>query len=210
MDTDVKPRSRRYASDLRQHQAELTRRTILEAARTLFVARGYPAVTMQEVARAAGVSYQTLYSQFGGKLQLAIELCDLETPHVGPTVAMLDDVDAEADPVAWLHLLATFARRLYEPCAEVLRFMRQSGDADLQARYRAIQAGRFQRLTGFAPRLVASGRLSSALAGAAAIDVAWSLTSPETYESYVLDRGWSADRFEAWLSAALVQLLLTS
>jgi AcrR family transcriptional regulator len=195
---------------LREEQAQLTRRRILEAARRLFVGRGYSSVSMQEIAREAGVAYQTVFSQFGGKLQLALELCASEFPHVGQTVAMLVTACDAGDPEAWLRLLGTFARRLYEPCAEVLRFMRESGDPELTSRLRVIEAGRLQRLAPLGPQLEKSGRLRPGLSGQDAVDLAWSLTSPATYEQMVLDRGWTPDQFEKWLGAALPSFILAT
>jgi TetR/AcrR family transcriptional repressor of mexJK operon len=46
------------------------RAAILQAAKDLFVARGYEATSMEAVAEAAGVSKLTLYSHFGDKLRL--------------------------------------------------------------------------------------------------------------------------------------------
>lgn len=193
---------------LREEQARLTRRRILEAARQLFVSRGYSAVSMQEIAREAGVAYQTLFSQFGGKLQLALELCTSVLPHVGATIAALPPARQAEDPEAWLRFLGGFARRLYEPCAEILRFMRESGDPTLLGRLKEIEVGRYQLVAGLGPRLERSGRLRPELSGQAAVDLVWSLISPATYEQLVLDRGWTPDRFEVWLGAALPALIL--
>ena len=195
---------------LREEQAQLTRRRILEAARRLFVEHGYSSVSMQEIARAAGVAYQTVFSQFGGKLQLALELCASEFPHVGQTVAMLVTARDAGDPEAWLRLLGTFARRLYEPCAEILRFMRESGDPELTSRLREIEAGRLQRLAPLGPQLEKAGNLRAGMSAQDAVDMAWSLTSPATYEQLVIDRGWTPDQFESWLGAALPALILAS
>src|SRR3954451_25099586 len=46
------------------------RRAILEAAAALFMAEGYGAVSMDAVARRAGVSKATLYAHFGAKDRL--------------------------------------------------------------------------------------------------------------------------------------------
>ncbi len=46
------------------------RRRVLDAAAQLFIARGYGAVSMDEIARTAGVSKATLYAHFGSKDQL--------------------------------------------------------------------------------------------------------------------------------------------
>ena len=193
---------------LREEQAQLTRRRILEAARRLFVERGYSSVSMLEIAREGGVAYQTVFSQFGGKLQLALELCTSEFPHVGQTVAMLVTACDAGDPEAWLRLLGTFARRLYEPCAKILRFMRESGDSELTSRLREIEAGRIQRLAPLGPHLENSGLLRPGVSGQDAVDLAWTLTSPATYEQLVLDRGWTPDQFESWLGATLPALIL--
>lgn len=209
MESEVKAgRSERVS--LREEQARVTRSRILEAARRLFVERGYSTVSMQEIARDAGVAYQTVFSQFGGKLQLALELCTSVLPHVGATIATLAPAREAGDPEAWLCFLGEFARRLYEPCAEILRFMRESGDPALIGRLKEIEVGRYQLLAELGPQLEKSGRLRQGLSGQTAIDLTWSLISPATYEQLVLDRGWTPDQFEAWLRAALPGLILAS
>jgi hypothetical protein len=41
-----------------------------------------------------------------------------------------------------------------------------------------------------------------------AADVVFALASPEVYRLLVLDRGWSGDRYEAWLRTILADQLL--
>ncbi|MBN51005.1 MAG: TetR family transcriptional regulator [Spongiibacteraceae bacterium] len=48
-------------------KSEQKGRQILEAAGSLFMSEGYGAVSMEQVARAAGVSKQTVYSHYGSK-----------------------------------------------------------------------------------------------------------------------------------------------
>jgi hypothetical protein len=43
---------------------------------------------------------------------------------------------------------------------------------------------------------------------AAARDVLWTLCSHATYDQLVTRRGWSPDRYEAWLADALRRTLL--
>lgn len=45
-------------------------------------------------------------------------------------------------------------------------------------------------------------------APSAAIDIYLVLVLPDAYRTLVLERGWTADRYEAWLAGALVQQLL--
>ena len=202
--------TRPYRTTLREEQAQLTRRRIMETARRLLVQRGYSQVTMQEIAREAGVAYQTVFSQFRSKLQLAVELCSLELGHVGDAVAMLAKAREAGDPEASLRMVGAFARLLYEPCAEVLRFMRESGDPDLISRYREIGVRRLQLLSELRPQLEQTGRLRPGLSGKQAIDLIWAMAGPEMYEELVLDRGWTPQQFEYWLGPAVADLVLVA
>src|SRR3954447_18500638 len=58
------------ATNIRERQKELTRDVIAEAARALFLERGFDAVTVSEIARAAGVSQKTVFNHFPTKEDL--------------------------------------------------------------------------------------------------------------------------------------------
>jgi AcrR family transcriptional regulator len=66
----MEPRDRRAKA-----KADLRKR-ILDAARALFVKRGYQAVTMREIARRIGYTTTALYYQFPDKESLLRELCE--------------------------------------------------------------------------------------------------------------------------------------
>ena len=75
----------------------LLRRTVVGAVDELVRARGWAATTMADVAKAAGVSRQTLYNEFGSRQSLVEEYVSSEIE------ALLVDVEAEvradaADP----------------------------------------------------------------------------------------------------------------
>ena len=205
METPVK-RTRRYRSRLREEQARLTRQRVLAAARRLLVGHGFAQVTMQAVAQEAGVAYQTVYGLFGTKLGLALEVCDADLAHVGPLLAILAQAEDADDAEGWPRTLATVARRLYEPCADVLRFMRESGDPELVGRFKEIERSRRELLAALGPRLTRSVGQRPSPSAVDAVDVVWVLAGPETYEQLVLDRGWTPDRFEHWLGSALLEL----
>jgi AcrR family transcriptional regulator len=206
---DVKA-ARSPGGDLRQAQIELTRQRILEAARRLLVRGGYSQVTMQELATEAGVAYQTLFKRFGNKVTLAMELIDTGFPHVAPVLAWLEEVGAAGDPVAWLRSMGTFSRRINEPCADLFRFMRESGDPTLLGRFKATEQHRRGRLAKLGPQLERSGLLRPGLSGSEAADIVWAMAGSEVYAKLVLDLGWTPERFECWLSEALVGALIGS
>jgi AcrR family transcriptional regulator len=67
--SDARPRSNR----LPRHER---RRQLLDAALEVFVAQGYHAAAMDEIAERAGVSKPVLYQHFPGKLELYLALLD--------------------------------------------------------------------------------------------------------------------------------------
>src|SRR5882757_3375226 len=58
---------RRYASPLRADQAHVTSRAIVDAAAALFTEHGYAAVSLDAIAKVAGVSRATVFTSVGGK-----------------------------------------------------------------------------------------------------------------------------------------------
>lgn len=78
------------------------RRAIVDAARTLFLQRGYAGTSMDDIASLAAVSKQTVYKQFGDKHQLFIELITTDIAHsetsTHPLIeAMHDSTEVESD-----------------------------------------------------------------------------------------------------------------
>ena len=69
-------KSRSYDSPKRRAQADETRRAIADAARRLFLARGWAATRVRDVAKEAGVSEPTVFAVYGNKAGLAMGLLD--------------------------------------------------------------------------------------------------------------------------------------
>ena len=62
------------------------RRQLLAAAQEVFVAQGYHAAAMDEIAERAGVSKPVLYQHFPGKLDLYLALLDESVAALAATV----------------------------------------------------------------------------------------------------------------------------
>jgi AcrR family transcriptional regulator len=58
---------RQYRSTQRTEAAQATRDRVLATARELFAERGIDKITIDEIARSAGVSAPTIYAQFKSK-----------------------------------------------------------------------------------------------------------------------------------------------
>jgi AcrR family transcriptional regulator len=207
MATVVK-RKRTYNAALRQEQAQMTRARILDAARRVLTTGTYSSVTMEEIAKDAGVSSQTVYAVFGNKLRLAQEIIE-----VGFHFEGLEELDARllesSDPEVLLRGAAQISRRIYETCADLLRFLRESGDPKLLARYHVNQDLRLTRETFLPAALEKSGRLRPGLSPAELLAVIWAMTASDLYSMLVFERGWTPSRYEDWLGITLISLLLT-
>lgn len=216
-------------------RAEKTRRTrqrMLDAATRLFVARGWSATTVEDIAGAAGVGVQTVYFTFGSKRALVKELLDTAIAGDTDPVATLDRpwaraVLAEPDPAAQLALQAAGARRILRRTAEVLEVVRGAvgADEELAGLWRTYEEQRHTVQLRFAEALAAkaaagagaeAGAAGPAGAGglrdghdaASAADVAFAVLGPETYGLLVTGRGWPPARWERWAADGLVRQLL--
>ena len=71
------------------------RKQLLAAAQDVFVANGYHAAAMDDIAERAGVSKPVLYQHFPGKLELYLALldthCDALVAHVREAMAATND-----------------------------------------------------------------------------------------------------------------------
>src|SRR5688572_5401709 len=91
--TKLKTFKREYDSSRRQAQAQETRRHILEAARKLFMERGYAGATAEAIAAEAGVAAQTIYAIFKNKKKILVSLMN-----VSPTTGVEDHTPMSERP----------------------------------------------------------------------------------------------------------------
>jgi AcrR family transcriptional regulator len=201
---------RPYNGALRKEQAQMTRGRILDAARRLLTSGTYSSVTMEDIAREAGVAYQTVYGIFGTKLRLAQALIEVGFPHVADALKLFEPLRDTADPEVWFRTGARVNRLIYELCADLLRFMRESGDPRLLTRYREREGQRLVGMTqvGMVAMLEGSGRLRPGISATEAVAVIWSWSGPDHYTHLVFDRGWTPSRYEQWLGDALINTIL--
>src|SRR5213080_1520603 len=71
------------------------RKQLLAAAQQVFVANGYHAAAMDDIAERAGVSKPVLYQHFPGKLELYLALLDRQAEKLGQAVH--EALDATGD-----------------------------------------------------------------------------------------------------------------
>ena len=206
---------RRYDSPRRREQARETRRVILDAASSLFVARGYGSTTIGAVAEEAGVAPETVYAAFRSKRSLLAELIDVSIAGDDAPVPILErpwvrQLWEEPDTRGRLRILARNARSMLERSTPILEVLRGAAAADpeLAELWRRYKAQRFEGQRVLLGILTERSGLRDGLTAETALDVLFALGSPETYGLLVGDRGWSPARFEGWYEDALARLLL--
>ncbi|MEV0384291.1 helix-turn-helix domain-containing protein [Nonomuraea sp. NPDC050643] len=201
---------RRYDSLRRTTQALETRAGIAEAARRLFVERGWAATTVRDVAREAGVSVPTVYSVYGNKAGLTRALADAADLS-GDVAQLLAELEApEAGPGRQLAVMAAFDRRLFERAGDVITLVREASrtEPELADVYRDGRARADEtRVAVFSSW--PAGTLRAGLDVRAAVDVYAGLCSIDVYTTLTAERGWSPDRVEKWWCEALVRELLS-
>lgn len=213
MKASVKPR-RRYDSPRRQEQARATRLAILQAARELFVERGYVSTTLQAIAAKARISPATVYATFTNKRSLLSALVDVSIAGDDEPIPIVErpwvhEMREEPDVRRRIDILARNGRLILERRAAVDDVLRAAADTepDLVELWRE---GKAQRLAGqrHLLRLVAGpDGLRDGLSEGDAADFLYALGSPETYRLLTVDRGWSPVRFERWYADAMARLL---
>ena len=213
----VKPR-RRYESRRREAQAEQTRSDILAAAGSLFRERGYAGTSMPAIAADAGVVVETIYRAFGSKANLFRAVIEAvlaggasraEVPvEQRPAIRAIID---EPDPRRQIDLYAATQPGIHRRGGPLLRALAvaSSSDPELDRLWREMEAWRFEGQSRFVNMLANRGALRPGLAIAQACDVVWTLCSLTVHDLLVLERGWSRERYGAWLSDALARELLS-
>lgn len=206
---------RPYSSPLRERQASTTRRAVLNAARELFIAQGYGATTVEQIAQRAGVSKPTVFSAVGSKQMVLRAVRDTaiagdDAPVPVARRPATDQIRAEPDQRRAVELLAqhlTGVASRYAQINEVLHAAADGGEEDLRELWETEED---QRLTGarfWVEVLTGKGPLRPGLDTGSAVDVMWLLMSPDQYYRLVHRRRWTSRQYQEWLAASITRLL---
>ena len=200
--------TRQYKSSVRTAAAAVTRGRIVSAARELFARQGYGATSIQAIAGAAGVAVPTVYATFGNKRALLVAMLDSADAETGTRMLAANLRAAAGQPHEQLALFVNFCVRFNADHADLIRLAREAGtaDADLDLLWKE---GEGRRRAAQAP-VVQSWKpvLAEGLSVTHATDILWAMTGPDTFQTFVVQCGWSQARFEQWLCSTLEQVLL--
>lgn len=198
-----------------QARTRLARAAVVDAARALFVERGYGATTVEAISQEADVPPATVYRLFSSKLGILRALLDVSIVGDHDEVAMADrpqvrELTAGGDPSARLAGFVDVVADVNSRVAPIYRILVSAAGTDPDAAALLDDLGR-QRQQGqrvVVRALARSGALRAGVRERDAADIVHALLSPELYGLLVVDRGWSAARYREWLQELLGQQLL--
>ena len=214
----TKPKStkRTYDSSRRQAQANETRRHILEAARKLFIERGYAGATAEAIAAEAGVAAQTIYAIFKNKKRMLVSLMNV-SPATGvedhtPMAerASVQAVSQERDRRRQLQMFAQVVANNLDQVAAVFEVMTEAAkiEPDFNRIVQKLNKQRLEHMTLAVQQIAANGPFRENMDEGYARDTIWTLTSGEVFLLLTRDRGWTKEKYAQWLAETLTRVLL--
>jgi AcrR family transcriptional regulator len=179
----------------------------VDAARELFVAKGWAATGMRDVAAAAGVALETVYSHFSSKAGVLRAVADAAVVGDDEPVALAERPEfvamGEGRRSARIRAGAKLVTGVQARTAAVAELLRQAAPHDQEIaemlhsareRQRRDVATAFELIVGRAPEPPER-------------DGVWAVVSPEVYLLLVQESRWTPEQYEAWLTETLDTLI---
>ncbi|MEV4053954.1 helix-turn-helix domain-containing protein [Amycolatopsis sp. NPDC049688] len=209
------PVKRRYDTSRRQEQARENRRRVLAAASELFREKGYAGTAMPEVAKAAGVSVQTVYKAFANKATLLKAVFDVTVAGDDEDVPIagrefIAEIQAEPDAARKIELYLDHLVGVAPVVFPVQLLARDAAAADPAAAevWAQMRQEMLMAMTYFSADLLATGQVKPGLTADDVRDILWTYHGPEQYELLCLERGWSPERYGRFLRDAMIAAVL--
>jgi AcrR family transcriptional regulator len=192
---------RTYRSPRRDQHAAQTRDAILDAAEELFATGGYAQTTVGQVASAAQVATNTVYTSIGGKPQLVLALTErgMSDPAIGQS---LDSIAAASSAEEILRLVAWGTGQTGRRQLRTISLLYDNVHADPLFADMARRADvRYRRnLDRSARRLGELHALRQDVDQAQASDMLWFYFGWHSWRK-LHEMGWTWQRAEQWLLA---------
>ena len=203
MSDAVKPRSSR---------TRVTRRKITDAATELFVAQGYGATTLEQIAARAGVAVQTVYFHFGNKSSVLKEAVDIAVVGDDQPIGILDrpwldEARAASDPARVIALWTAYGSGIVTRVGPIMKVVRDAAVVDpaMAEQWATNEAQTASAFRVLAEQLDAMGALRVPVEEA--VDILCALSGLDMYLSLAA-RGWTPQRWEGFVVDALTHALL--
>ncbi len=174
---------------------EQTRLRLLESAQRLLLERGFHGVGLEDIAAAAGVSRQAVYkSHYASKAELLLDL--VRHVHVVEKLdELIEPVRQAKSGVEMLERTVVASIRIEQRVHELSVVMSAAAliDQGAAAAWRDRMNAKRSVLRAALERTRVEGHLVPTWTVEEAIDLIVALTSVDTYQQLVVDRGWKPD-----------------
>jgi AcrR family transcriptional regulator len=208
MATEQAAQARRaYRSPRREQQAAETRAMVVAAAARLFGERGWAATGMRKIARAAGVSVETVYASFRSKTELLMAAIDVAV--VGdvepvpldqrPEFAALGSGTRQQRARATARLVTGINQRT----AGVILALREGAASDTELARQMREREQRRRINVEQGAALIAGRAVTPEEA----DGLWAVLAVEVYQLLTELRGWTVQQYEDWLAGVIDRLL---
>jgi AcrR family transcriptional regulator len=209
-----RPYDARRRRERAEEELKATRRRVIDAARDLFLARGYSGTTMNAIASEAGVALQSVYKAGSSKAELLQRVVEVVVAGDDEDIVMTNRarfqaIADEPEPGRQVEMLAAAIASTQERSAPVQVAFRQAAAID-DAVAANLDAELERRHETFATviRMIPTQHLRRS--AEECTDIAWAVGSSEVFLLLRQRRKWSAERYLEWLTATLVDLLLVA
>lgn len=198
------PVKRQYNSTWRKEQAAETRRRIINAAHELFVEKGYGRSTIADIAAAAGVAVETVYSAFRNKHTLLRQVWFVTFRGDDEDARFLDRPEiravlAEPDLGTRFAQHAVVVSAVFRRIVPLLKALQGAAASEPAAESMLAEwdERRLDACSRYAEAASATGQL--AVSEAECRDVLAATMDGMLWQRLVAESGWSDERFAAWL-----------
>lgn len=202
-------KKRAYHSPRRQEQANVTKSRIVAAAMQLVKEKGYADMTLESIAREAGVAPQTVYAVCGSKKGVLAAILET-TVEAKQYDKLRDAIPNIQDPRERVDAMAQFHVSLCEGALPVFDIMR--GMSVLSPEFADQEYDQsimlFEKSRGSVQKLAEQGLLRPGLSVERAAEIYFGLSAPGVHRRFVKMMGWSPEEYSRLFSYMLSVLLL--
>jgi AcrR family transcriptional regulator len=201
-------RSRPTYAERRAAFAVETRARILAAAMEL-IPSAESGLSINEIAREAGVAVQSIYDHFGSKGGLLVAVIQ-DVQRQGGLSEGIDEVFRSRDGESALRRMTAATMALWHRGWPFLGFILRSRRSDpvVERQYDALDTLRHAHLWAICRRLEMEGRIDAGNSAEWGADQALALSAATVYEDLVVRRGWSLSAATDSINRALAAAIL--
>ncbi len=207
--TEPVKKTRAYHSPRRKEQANVTKARIVAAAMQLMKEKGYADMTLESIAREAGVAPQTVYAVCGSKKGVLAAI--LETTVEAKRYDKLrDSIPQIMTGKERVLEIGHFMSKLMEdamPVFDIIRGMSVLSPEFAEQEYDQSMM-LLEKCRKSVHKMAEDGMLRPGLSEERAAELYWSITTPGLHRRLTKMLNWSAEEYAAWVSYLIGVALL--